>query len=263
MNNLIALQKQMQNHLLSGDTIINESIVKTEKVTRERRLAIYREAYQIRLVDSLASNFPCLLIYIGRDAFNKIGLAYLDTFPSTYRSIRWFGDKLPNFLHDFYDEEHAYIAELAEFEWKLTLSFDANDTDILMIEQMAAVPPEAWAEVTFTAHPSLQRMNFFWNSVAIWQALSEEENPEPPIKNTSPAAWVLWRHDFINHFYELEQDEAWAMDALLAAANFGELCEGLCQWHNPDVVGMRAATLLKKWIQSGLLASLNYGVNHD
>lgn len=62
----------------------------------------------------------------------------------------------------------------------------------------------------------------------------------------------------MNRFYSLEQDEAWAIDSMLKELTFGELCEGLCQWHHEDTVGMKAATLLKNWIQAGLISEIKY-----
>ena len=75
-------------------------------------------------------------------------------------------------------------------------------------------------------------------------------------KNAIVEPWVLWRHAYLNRFYLLPEDEAWAMDAWLEGRPFGELCEGLCQWHAEEAVGPRAASLLKNWIQSGLVTEI-------
>lgn len=257
MTDLHSLQSSFQNYLLRGKSDIHQSVVATQKVPIATRLGIYREAYQARLLEALASNYPCLKKYMGDKEFQKIGFDYLETHPSSFRSIRWFGDELALFLSQQDSlSQHPYLAELAEFEWKMTLTFDAEDTHLLTMEQMATIPPDAWSEMKMIAQPSLQRMNFSWNVLSIWQNITQEKPPESPVKQPLPTPWVLWRTDYINRFYAMSEDEAWAMDKVLCGVTFGKLCEGLCSFVDEQDVGMRAATLLKSWIQSGLLADI-------
>ena len=54
------LQDQFQQFILTGLPGINESIVATELVSVDTRLAIYRDGYKLRLIESLTTNFPAL-----------------------------------------------------------------------------------------------------------------------------------------------------------------------------------------------------------
>jgi hypothetical protein len=252
MSKLQSLQNQFQNYLLKDQPEIQKSIVHTEKVSVNQRLFIYLDGYRCRLIDSLASNFPIISTYLGFDEFRALSSDYIAKYPSTYRSIRWFGDTFADFLKE---NGQTYLAELAEFEWKMTLAFDAADEEALKVEEMAAVPPDAWANVRFKPHASLQLMNFSWNTVQIWEAISHEKKPPKP-KKYKPVTWALWRKDYLNRFYSLAEDEAWALEALSKGATFAELCEGLCNWFEEQEVGMRAASLLKGWIESGLIAGI-------
>jgi len=256
MTDLQDLQSRFQNFLLSGQNDISQFIVATEKVPITTRLGIYKNAYQARLIEALASNYPCLKVCLGDDEFQKIACDYIQSHPSSFRSIRWFGDELALYLLQLEDKKYLYLAELAEFEWKMTLTFDAAERELLTIEQMAAIPPDSWGDMLMIPQPSLQRMNFFWNVVSIWQRIANEENSESPIKKSKPDPWILWRLDYVNRFYALSDDEAWAIDQMIAGVSFGKLCEGLCAFVDEQEVGMRAATLLKGWIQSGLLAEI-------
>jgi len=51
-------------------------------------------------------------------------------------------------------------------------------------------------------------------------------------------------------------DEAAAFDALRGGASFGDICETLLEWHEPDAVAARAAELLKQWTHAGFLSEL-------
>lgn len=251
MNTLMGLQNQFQNYLLLKPSDITQSVVSTEKVPVAKRLAIYGDGYRFRLIDSLSANFPILNAYIGFEAFKSLAIDYIDKFPSTYRSIRWYGDSFADYLKE---SGNIFAAELAEFEWKMTLSFDAADDEILKIEQMAAIPPESWAELRFQPHSSLHLMNFKANVIEIWEAVSNDHRP--PQQKTAPTVWVLWRKNYINHFSSLTEVEAWALEALFKGTSFGELCEGLCRWFDEQDVAMQAASLLKGWIEREMIAGI-------
>lgn len=252
MRNLERLQDQFQNYLLTNQREIQKSIVNTEKVSVDQRLFIYLDGYRCRLIDCLAANFPMLSSYLGFDDFSALAMDYMALHPSSFRSIRWFGDKLPAFLKL---NNQPFLAELAEFEWSMTLAFDAADETTLKVEEMATIPPKAWATIRFKPHASLNLMNFNWNTVEIWEALSNESKPPKP-KNTKSETWVLWRRDYINRYYSLTVDEAWAIDALIKGKTFGELCEGLCHWFDEEEVGRRAASLLKGWIEFEMITGI-------
>ena len=258
MNELLDLQNKFQNYLLDNDSAFKCCINGTEKISAGTRLAIYENAYQLRLIDALAANYPVLKDYLGCEQFNELGEAYLRKYPSTYRSIRWFGDKLALFLNENKSyNDMPYLAELAQFEWAMTLVFDASDASILTVEEVASIPPENWPDMRFQAHPSLRRLNLEWNVIGIWQSITQDEQPPEPVQFAEPISWVLWRKELMNQFCSIPVDEAWAIDAMLRGETFGEICEGLCQWVNENDAGLHAASLLKGWIQSGLL-SHNY-----
>jgi hypothetical protein len=258
MNNLHSLQNHFQNYLLSGQMYIEQSIIRTDKVSAKTRLGIYQDAYEARLIEALTNNFPCLHAYLGDEQFYDLGASYIAHYASNYRSIRWYGDKLSEFLPEYYDNAYPYLTELAQFEWAMTLIFDAADAPIVQLSDMATIPPESWQDMCFKAHPSLIRSQFTWNIIPIWEALNQNITPAAPLQNTHYVPWVLWRKDFINRFYALSADEAWAIDNLLKGYSFGELCEGLCQWHEETQVGLRAATLLKSWIESGQISTISW-----
>lgn len=259
MKNLFNLQEHFQNHLLKKPTQIENIIVSTAKVAASTRLGIYFDAYQSRLCEALIANYPQLNNYLGDESFQELALNYLDLNPSKYRSIRWFGEDFSVFLQNSAHEQAAFLAELAEFEWKMTLAFDAIDEEQLTLEQMARVAPEAWASMRFITHSSLHYLTFSWNVIAIWQELSIN-HPPLPIQKLEPASnWVLWRRDYLNRFYAIaSEDENWALKAVIQGSTFSDICQGLCQWFDEQEVGLRAASLLKGWIQSGLLARIDF-----
>jgi len=256
MAELAHLQTRFQHYLLDGGAADSLPIVGTQKVSIETRAGIYYEGYRIRLREALGSNYPCLQSYLGEASFNVLADAYINERPSTFRSIRWFGDQLPQFLQKSDRLETFWLSELADLEWKMAHAFDAADQAVLTIEAMAQIAPESWSQMCFTVHPSLQRFTSQHNIVEVWQNLTEGLSVDV-LKRELQEDWVIWRRDNMNRFYLLEADECCALDALIRGDDFSTICADLCTVIEEQEVITRAASLLKGWIQSGLLATIS------
>src|ERR1700722_154287 len=98
MNDLIHLQMKFQQYLMQSNYAIENDIEETKRDPTKTRLEIYNNAYHLRLIEALSSNFPILQKSLGFDQFQELAQLYIHAHPSTFRSIRWFGDKLENFL---------------------------------------------------------------------------------------------------------------------------------------------------------------------
>lgn len=260
MSELNHLQEIFQNFLMHDNDEIFKCVINTHKVPVKTRLSIYKNAYQSRLQEALAANYPVLRKYLGDEQFTQLAVGYIDTYPSSFQSIRWFGDNLVDFLKgSAVWQTSPYLAELAEFEWTCGLVFDALNTEFLLIDEMATVPPDMWSVMSFKARSSVKCLQFSWNIVEIWHGLTED----PPIAiepkySSTPITWLLWRQDLACQFISLANDEAWAITAMMQGATFGEICEGISQWYNAEDAGLRAASLLKGWIMAELIESVIY-----
>lgn len=257
MNRLLELQNIFQSHLLNPQLEFKSFIHGTQKISAETRLSIYENAYRARLVDALAASYPILNKYLGDQQFYEMAELYLKTYPSTYRTIRWFGDQLDYFL--YHTEPYInmpHLAELAQFEWTLTLVFDALDCPVLDLSDVLAITPESWPNMRFYAHSSLCRLNLKWNVVQIWQALHDNQDPPELLQYQESTRWILWRKELTHQFCSIPEDEAWAIDAILQGVSFSEICDGLCLWVNEENAGLHAASLLKGWIHAGVLSKI-------
>lgn len=257
MNKLLRMENKFQDYLLHANPEILQHVVSTSKVPADVRLGIYSYAYRVRLQEALMSSYPVLQIYLGYEQFEELCNAYIDLRPSQCRSIRWFGDQLAEFLrHQPIYKELPYLSELAQLEWTMALVFDAADSDVLHLEDMQHIPPEAWGSMQLRIHPSAHRLALSWNVVQIWRAIIDEQTPAKPQQSESTVAWILWRKELLSQYSSIPDDEAWAINAMIDGLTFGELCEGLCQWVDEQNAGMHAASLLKGWITAGLITDV-------
>ena len=254
------LQQDMQRHLLGEESAVAAAIVDAPPLPAAERLAIYRNAYQVRLIDALHDTYPILHALLGDEAWLVLGEAYVAAHPSVFRSIRWYGGELADFLArcpPFGDE--PILAEVALLEWTLAGVFDAQDAKGLQRAALAAVAPSAWGDLTFQFHPSLRRLEFSWNTAAVWKAMSADETPPRPEPGVAPVPWLLWRQNLQNYFRSMSGAESAALNAALRGRSFGEICEDLSALLPEDEIPAAAAGLLGTWADSGILVGLGVG----
>jgi hypothetical protein len=288
MGALTDLQSDFQAFLLDGNERMLGRVAGTAKVSAEQRLAIYYDAYRLRLLEALASNYPVLRAWIGEEEFETAAIAYLAAHPSRHFSIRWFGHLLPEFLATTPPwQDKTGLAEMAALEWALSEAFDAEDGTIIGIEDMAGIPADAWPDMRLHFHPSAQRLDLRWNVPVIWKAVNQnldsnkntascrgETSATPsagrerredvpavadvpaPMEHEYPQAWLVWRQGLKTWFRSLSVDEAWALDAAMTGENFAAICEGLCEWIDAQNVALHAAGLMKQWITDGLVGGI-------
>jgi len=224
------------------------------KITPKQRLSIYQNAYLSRLCSVIDSDFPNLGKLIGDDLYHPLCQAYINAFPSKKPSLNNFCAQLPKFIHQYAPlKKHTITTELCDFEWQLRKSFDAKDSIALTIEYLQTIPSDQWPSLTFKFTHGFALKYFSMNTVEVWKALNNDEQPE--IKKLGvPQAWVIWRQGLVTQYISVPVDEAYSLEAAQEGQNFESLCELLLEWWPEERVPERAFQLLQHWLQLGLLS---------
>jgi hypothetical protein len=166
------LQEDFQGYLLTLDVRMYPHVLGSAQVSVEERLAIYANAYRLRLLEALGTDYPGLHAILGDDEFDAMGRAYIAAHPSPYFSLRWFGDRMSDFLSITAPySKYPVFSEMAAFEWAKSDAFDAADSEVAGIHDMAAIPPDAWPGLRFVPHPSLRRLDLRWNVPLAWKEI--------------------------------------------------------------------------------------------
>lgn len=248
-------QDQFQRAILEGDDAILSDIPDGPRETKTNLLGIYRNAYVLRLIDVVGNDHEILKKYLGDDAFTEMARSYIAAHPSHNPNARWFAHKLPEFLKS----EDAYakrpvLSELAALERALNDAFDGIDARQLQLEDLAAIPPERWAELKFIRHPTVAVLEVYTNASEIWSALNADQTPPPPSRAEVPSLLLVWRSDRMSRFRALGAEEAMMWSEAATGKTFGELCQLLAVFDDPETAPMRAAGYLKGWLEAGVLA---------
>jgi Putative DNA-binding domain len=216
---------------------------------------VYRTAYVARLAEILAEDYEQVHAYLGDAGFAKLAKNYIATHPSDQRSARWFGRHLPAFLSgaEIY-AKHPELAELAALEKALNDAFDGADAEPLAFAQLAELAPKDWPRLIFATHPTTIRLTFATNAAEIWTALREETTPPKARPLPEPQAIVVWRQDVMARFRLLGAEEAMMWGETAKSVRFGVLCEMVATFAGEADAELRAASYLKGWVDTGMLA---------
>jgi hypothetical protein len=255
------LQHQMQQlaTAIRGDQSAPDNLLKLTPNGLPARLNIYSHAYRARLGEALKENFPILARVLGDDGFADLSNAFLDAYPSGTPSIRWFGERLIQFVRQHPDAlPHPSLVDLVRMEWALNTAFDAADADTITVEDMMALAPDAWPDCRFTLHPSVRLLALDWNVEPLWTALTADENAETEPPEEFQHRLLIWRVDFQNQWRSVAADEANLLRAVIDGNSFTQLCDTATEFAGDNAAGL-AAGYLRNWVESGLLSSIYTG----
>jgi hypothetical protein len=256
MSSLQALQQQMLQAVLAEKALPLHAIRSDAIADAGSRLAIYQHGYRIRLRDALSSEFTGLQCLVG-PRFDALLDRYIDAHPSEHYNIRWYGSGVAAFL-DYARpwREKPQLGEMARLDWAISTAFDAVDESSVDISDLAAVPPEGWAQLRLSLQQNLQVLPCMHNIEACRRAADRGER-RPRLQRFAQARQMMvWRHAMTVRYRRLDEDEWQVLGAALRGEPFASLCERLTSYHEESAAMIRMVTLLKGWLEAGLIARL-------
>jgi hypothetical protein len=102
-------------------------------------------------------------------------------------------------------------------------------------------------------------VDFAFDVPPAWQRREEVEPGDLEVAALAePVAWAIWRPELMSNFRSLDPDEAAILDAMMEGRPFPALCEALLPYVEEDHAPARAASLLRSWIEEGMVGSFSY-----
>jgi hypothetical protein len=261
----MSAQLQFQQHMLgAGDA---SPLIAGHPERQALGLRIYAHAYRQRLLDTLIDSYEKTLAVMGEASFETAALAYIAAHPPTSRSLRWYGGDFAAQLAAGGADLPASSAwaEIACLDWALRGAFDGPDSQVLDASAFADLAPEAWATLRLVPVPTSQLLTMRHNTVAVWQALDDDQPPPVPQASEVDVAWVVWRKGLRPHFRSLHRAEATLLRAMLDGTPFAMACAeaesavGDAQvgdGRSDEDVSNLIGGFMRQWLEDGLLAQV-------
>ncbi len=212
------LQQAMRRSLLGHDDAIAAFVV-DDGVAAAERLGIYRNSFVGVATRALRLNHPAVARLVGDDFFDATAQAYIVRHPPASAWLDQYGDAYADFLAQWQAAASLpYLADVARLEWAVSRALharggaapdtvpdaapgkaahcgaapDATTLDAAALADLAALAPEAQANVRFVPHPALQLVRTATPADAIWRAvLDRDEAALAAIDLAAGSRWLL------------------------------------------------------------------------
>jgi hypothetical protein len=239
------------------------ALVRGDGVPPVERVAVYANAYFARLHDCLREDFGALALALGADAFHDLVKTYLMAHPPARPSLRHAGAQLAAHLAvapfaEIFARRCAYASDLARLEWAIAEAFTALDAPVLARKDLAAVAPDAWADLGFETVPSLQILTCAWPVQSARERFEAQDDgaiwSEAPALAPEPTAIRVWRRDERVRYARISALEREALGGIQSGESFSALCERVSATVGEAEAAAQAAAFVSSWIADGLLA---------
>jgi len=243
-----------------------EALLRGDSALRAQdRLAVYANAWRVRIQRVLRDDFPATAALAGDALFEGATRAYLAVHPTRSFTLRDAGEAFASFLAGHPDAAAVRAAaplapELARLEWAFVEAFDAPDAPVLAREALAAVAPEAWAGLRLETTPSLRLLQLAGPAQRVKQACdadgAEAAREVAAALPPEPTRVRVWRRDERVFHRAMDAAEADALGAVVRGEPFGRVCERVARHVGDEAAPARAAACLEAWLEDGLLSRL-------
>jgi hypothetical protein len=257
---LAELQQEFMSLLLTNDRYIEQRVIKQGLLSNTQRVDIYRTGYRIRLEGVIDADHEMLGIYLGDDLYEQMVAGYIDAAPSQHPSLRFFGDRLPDYLQNTLPfSDHPILAEIAGFERSLLNAFDSADADTLNQQLLQQIPAEKWPLLKFAFHPSLTFYQCHWNAVESWQSLKNAGSPSAPETSEQSKMWAIWRGlGKLTEYKSILAIERKVLNVMQQGQNFAEVCESLVGHVPEEQIAATLYAYIVEWLQRGWIVNANW-----
>ncbi len=166
------------------------------KLDALQRLSVYHYAYQARLTEALADDFPAVRNALGADTFDTVARRIIEASPSSTRNLNAYGRVMVDWLARPGQRvaHRPFLHDLARLEWALVEVVHAAVPPRLDPGQLAAIPMERWAGLRFVPGAATRLLDCGWPVNPYFQAW--RQGAQPPIPAPKASAVVVYRHGF-------------------------------------------------------------------
>ncbi|MCE2572843.1 HvfC/BufC N-terminal domain-containing protein [Motilimonas eburnea] len=253
------LQHAFMDYLNTGSaSVLQPHIVEQGLVNVDTRMAIYRNAYRVRLRETIETDHEVLGIYLGDDLFEQMVAGYIEQHPSKVVSLRDYCDDLPLYLSQQAPfVQYPIVADIAAFERRLLNAFDAPEAPRLSFTDLQNLPASAWPHCQLRFHPSLQLFVCQSNAVEAWQSIKAEQAPAEP-DHSAHRYWLIWRGATrLTEFISLAPYQHALLIGFIQGRNFAEQCELMLAYFDAEVAPQQVLSALQAWFEMGLISRLD------
>lgn len=240
-----------------------ESVIQpSRQMTAEERLSIYGNAYFARLLECLWTIFPLVARTIGNEAFDELGMGYLQRYPSRSYTLDRLGDRFMDYLAESRPDLDAdgqpterwpdFLIDLARVEWEIDEVFDGPGVEgrpLLSAEALQAVEPARWPGARLVPVPCLRLLAFNFPVNDYYTAMRQAADADAPeIPEPAVTFLALTRRSFVVRRHALSKAQYRLLGRLMAGDTIGAAISHLAGGADSDLETLAAD--LRAWFHA-------------
>ena len=257
MNSLHETQRRFTNYALRGlgQDLAAEGI-KSNGLTVQQRLAIYRNNTQLGLTEALRNGYPVVNKLVGTEFFNHLARSYIRRYPPKAGCLLSFGNQFADFIAAFEPAAGLpYLPDMARLEWCWHEAFHEADANPLAMSTLAKIDPAAYGKLGFTLHPSARLLASDYPILKIWESNQEDYEGDGRIDLDEGGCHLLiYRPKWDVVIILLPEAEYQFLNLLDMQLTLIQAVEQVTV-KAPD---FPVQAVLQRWLNSGLLTDIYY-----
>ncbi len=255
-----------QSHIVTLPSDVEQIIEPSRRQSSIERLEVYANAYYMRLIECLQSEFPVFRQTVGDDLFAEFAVDYLRRYPSQSYTLGELGARFVSFLTetrpaaqdapDWFD----FLIDLARLERTLSEVFDGPGCETkppLRHEELLAIDPELWPQARLTTAPCLRLLALRFPLNDYYTAIKAGDEAALP---QAAESWLaITRRDYVVRRYSLTRPQFILLTKLQRDQTVGEAIAAAAEAY-PGEIDQLAADLrdwFRIWSTAPMFESAN------
>jgi len=236
-----------------------DALVAGNAIAAPDRIGFYRNNVVSNYRAALRAVYPVVERLVGTVFFDHASDRYMRVHPSSSGDLNRFGEHFADFIETWPPaQDLPYLADVARLEWCIEESFHAADYASIRPAELASVPPDRQALLTFELHPSCRLLVSAFPVLCIWQVNQPHSPANATVDLAAGGEFLLVRRDGHDVAIEPLDRGGFCMLSLFAAGrNFDEA------WRYADSVqpGFDVAAFLQRHVLGGTFAAFDWPVS--
>lgn len=245
--------KDLHKSIVSPDASLAAGLVREkEKISAAKQIAIYADAYRIRLQQAVRSDYPCLAHFMDEALLTRLIRDFVETTPSLSYNL----DVYPHGFWSFIQKNSPDIAmgELSELEGAIATTFMTKGNEPLTADNLPPLDATSLGATRFELRTPHRLLSFTHDVEAAM--ISFKKGDAAGSITPKPIYLYLYRlNNEVQRVY-VEEGEYHLLNALQTTENFNGAIQHVLENTdtNEDVIASGIARWLPRWITLGFLS---------
>jgi hypothetical protein len=203
---------------------VGEVLLPNDALTSLERLGIYQGMYLLRMEEALESDYPGLKHFLGARRFFELVRDYVQVFPSRAYTLNRLGDHFPEFVGSEKAglRRRVFCHDLARLELAVAEVFDAEETEALSAEAIAAVPETGWERARLRPIAAFRLLALSYPVSDYLESVHDDAGHDHPSTRARPSFVAVYRRNYTVRRLDLSRGAHDLLAALAAGTALGD-----------------------------------------